>query len=45
VHDDGERPIGAHTRAYLNRLSSILYAFARLANARVGINETPPEYK
>ena len=45
VHDEGQRPIADHTRAYLNRLSSLLYALARLANARAGITETPPEYK
>jgi cob(I)alamin adenosyltransferase len=45
VQDEGQRPIGEHTRAYLNRLSSLLYAFARFANARAGIHETPPEYK
>ena len=45
VHDEGQRAMGDNTRTYLNRLSSLLYAFARLANARAGITETPPEYK
>ena len=37
--------IGAHTRSYLNRISSALFAFARLANARSGIKEEPPTYR
>ena len=45
VHEEGKRPVSEHTRAYLNRLSSLLYALARLANHRAGISETPPEYK
>ncbi len=39
------REIGEHTRAYLNRLSSMLYALARLANHKAGITEEPPSYK
>lgn len=31
--------------AYLNRLSSLLYALARLANHESGITEEPPTYK
>ena len=30
--------------AYLNRLSSLLYALARLANHRAGITEEKPHY-
>ena len=45
VHEEGKRPMGEHTRAYLNRLSSLLYALARLANAQAGITETPPAYQ
>ena len=30
---------------FLNRLSSLLYALARLANHRAGITEEPPRYK
>ncbi|MBI2048555.1 MAG: cob(I)yrinic acid a,c-diamide adenosyltransferase [Parcubacteria group bacterium] len=45
VHEEGKRPINEHTRSYLNRLSSLLYALARLANQRAGISETSPEYK
>lgn len=31
--------------AYLNRLSSVLYAFVRLANHRSGMTEQSPDYK
>lgn len=41
----GEVRIGEHTAAYLNRLSSVLYAFARLANHEAGIKEEPPSYE
>ncbi len=37
--------IGPHTLAYLNRLSSLLYALARLSNHKSGINEEPPSYR
>lgn len=30
--------------AYLNRLSSVLYALARLVNLRAGVSEEPPRY-
>ncbi len=33
------------TLAYLNRLSSLLYALARLTNHKSGIKEEPPDYK
>lgn len=33
------------TKAYLNRLSSLLYALARLTNHKFGINEESPDYK
>jgi cob(I)alamin adenosyltransferase len=36
--------LGEHTRSYLNRLSSLLYALARLANHESGIKEEPPTY-
>ena len=45
VIDAGDRKIGAHSRAYLNRLSSLLYALARLSNHKSGINEQPPSYR
>ncbi len=34
----------AETKAYLNRLSSLLFALARLANHRAGIAEESPRY-
>lgn len=37
--------VGPNTLAYLNRLSSILYALARLSNHLSGINEESPNYK
>ena len=33
------------TKAYLNRLSSLLYALARLMNHKFGITEESPDYK
>ncbi|MBA3531949.1 MAG: cob(I)yrinic acid a,c-diamide adenosyltransferase [Ardenticatenales bacterium] len=33
--------ISPHTRVYLNRLSDLLFTWARLVNARSGIEETP----
>lgn len=45
VSEEGQRPIGDNTKKYLNRLSSILYALARLSNHLSGIVETPPSYK
>jgi prepilin-type N-terminal cleavage/methylation domain-containing protein len=33
------------TLAYLNRLSSMLYALARLSNHKAGISEEAPDYK
>lgn len=45
VSDEGKIEIKPSTKAYLNRLSSALYALARLANFREGITETSPDYK
>ncbi len=42
--DAGEIKIEADTRAYLNRLSSVLYALARLANHKLKAQEQPPAY-
>ncbi len=41
----GEIVIGEHTRAYLNRLSSLCYALARFANFKEGVKEEPPRYE
>ena len=43
--DDGERDLGKYTKMYLNRLSSLLYALARLSNHMFGIKEESPDYK
>lgn len=45
VHESGERAISPHTKRYLNRLSSFLYALVRLVNQEAGIVEAPPAYK
>ena len=44
VNETGTK-IGADTLAYFNRLSSLLYALARLSNHKCAINEEPPSYK
>ena len=41
----GEISIGEHTKAYLNRLSSLCYALARLTNHKAKINEEKPTYE
>ncbi len=38
------RAVSEHTRAYLNRLSSLLFALARLANHLAGVAEETPRY-
>ncbi len=43
--DAGEAVIADHTKAFLNRLSSLLYAMARLSNHYAGISEKAPQYK
>lgn len=45
VADEGNIKVGDYTKAYLNRLSSLLYALARLSNHFSGIKEEPPTYK
>jgi cob(I)alamin adenosyltransferase len=49
IDSDLESPktqkIGLHTRAYLNRLSSVLYALARYANHSAQIQEEAPDYR
>ena len=42
--DLGEINVGKETLAFLNRLSSLLYALARLNNHKSGINEVAPGY-
>lgn len=41
----GEAAAGESTLAYLNRLSSLLYALARLSNHRAGVSEKAPDYR
>lgn len=45
VVEEGEVKVGEYTLAYLNRLSSLLYALARLSNKNFGITEQSPTYK
>jgi len=45
VHEMGLRKISDPSRAYANRLSSLLFALARLANASKGIPEQNPSYR
>ena len=45
LHESGDREISESSRAYTNRLSSLLYALTRLTNHRAGIKETAPHYK
>jgi len=42
--ESGELQIDPATLAFLNRLSSLLYALARLTNHKSGIKERPPTY-
>lgn len=44
VVDEGVVIVGKETLAYLNRLSSLLYALARQVNHKSGITEVPPRY-
>ncbi len=45
LHESGERVVSESSRAYANRLSSLFYALARLANHRVDLVEGPPRYR
>ena len=45
VHEMGLRKISDPSRAYANRLSSLLFALARLANASAGVPEQNPSYR
>lgn len=44
VVDEGKITVGKETLAYLNRLSSVLYAFARIFNHQAKIIEKAPKY-
>ena len=41
----GVRPVSPTTAAYLNRLSSLLYALARYAATEAGVKECAPLYE
>lgn len=43
--ESGEISIGEHTRAYLNRLSSLFFALARFTNFKAGVKEESPRYE
>lgn len=45
VHEEEIEEIGEHTRSYMNRLSSLLFALARLANQKEGISLESPTYE
>ncbi|KKU81419.1 MAG: ATP:cob(I)alamin adenosyltransferase [Parcubacteria group bacterium GW2011_GWA1_47_8] len=45
VSEEGKAKVDANILAFLNRLSSLLYAMARLANYKSGITEEPPSYR
>lgn len=45
VMDNKTAPVSPETLAYLNRLSSMMYAFARLSNHLFGIKEESPNYR
>lgn len=45
VVEEGKIEVGEFTKSYLNRLSSLLYALARLSNHKAGIREEGPDYK
>ncbi len=45
LHESGERKVSGSSRAYANRLSSLLYALTRFVNHRAGVAENPPSYQ
>lgn len=45
VSEEGKVKIGTNSLSYLNRLSSLLYALARLTNHKSGITEQIPDYQ
>ena len=45
ISEEGNVEVGEFTKMYLNRLSSLLYALARLSNHKFGITEQSPDYK
>ena len=45
VSDENKIEVSANTKAYLNRLSSLLYALARISSHLEGVEEIKPTYK
>jgi len=45
VSEEGKVKVNDFSKAYLNRLSSLLYALARLSNHKFGITEESPDYR
>lgn len=45
LEEEGLRALSPDTKAYMNRLSSLLFALARLANHAAGVQEENPTYK
>ena len=45
VKEEGKTKVSDETLAYLNRLSSLLYALARISSHIAGAEELKPEYK
>ena len=45
VSEEGKLKVGVNSLSYLNRLSSLLYALARLSNLKARIKEESPRYK
>jgi len=44
MDDTGAHSLSPNTKAYMNRLSSLLFALARLANHHAGVAEENPRY-
>ncbi len=44
LENDPNKAVHSELLAYMNRLSSLLYALARLANFRAGVKEEKPHY-
>lgn len=45
VKEEGKVTVSVETLSYLNRLSSLLYALARISSHQDGVEELKPEYK
>jgi cob(I)alamin adenosyltransferase len=45
VKEEGMTNLAPNTLAFMNRLSSVMYALARYSNVSIGVSEVPPSYK